>query len=132
MLGVGRKNHHRNFGKAPLVLFWSQNRLIPCLLTISHLSGGDLFITSLGQKDKRLAPICQGVNWVGYHSKQNLAVFLGINVSAFHRGFLFATTIEHGINKHEKTKHRDERAEIVASRALVLWELFSSLRDNIL
>ena len=39
-----------------MVPFWSQNRLIPCLLTISHLSGGDLFITSLGQKDKRLAP----------------------------------------------------------------------------
>ena len=37
--------------------FWSQNRLIPCLLTTSHLSGGDLFITSLGTKDKRPAAI---------------------------------------------------------------------------
>ena len=58
MLGVGRKNHHRKNGKAPLPPFWSQNRLIPCLLTTSHLSGGDLFITSLGTKDKRPAAIC--------------------------------------------------------------------------
>ena len=36
-------NHHRKDGKRPLPPFWSQSQLVPCLQTISHLSGGDLY-----------------------------------------------------------------------------------------
>ena len=56
MFGVGWKNHHQKNGKAHLLLFWSQNRLIPCLLTTSRLSGGDYSSLVSGKETKGWPP----------------------------------------------------------------------------
>ena len=52
--------------------FWSQNQLIPCLLTIARLSGGDLFITNLAQRDKRLAAT-SGLGWCRSRQRNDVA-----------------------------------------------------------
>ena len=50
------RNHHGTNGKQYLHPFWSQNRLVPCLLIDSHLSHGALPVLKSGTRTKGRPP----------------------------------------------------------------------------
>ena len=60
------RNHHGTNGKQYLHPFWSQNRLVPCLLIDSHLSHGALPVLKSGTRTKGRPPywisLLYGVN----------------------------------------------------------------------